>query len=119
MQGTLDAFRAMSRYGIQGFQLSRLRSVKVPALVLWGAQDTVGLRSRRTQIGAGTAGAVPPARGGRTSLDARRSRSDRRRDRLIRATLRRVVASSDEATLAHSTSASLTQRAKQPRGPFQ
>ena len=41
VQGTLDAFRAMSRYGIQGFQLSRLRSVKVPALVLWGAQDTV------------------------------------------------------------------------------
>ncbi|MGB8004811.1 MAG: alpha/beta fold hydrolase [Gaiellaceae bacterium] len=41
VQGTLNAFRAMSRYGIQGFQLSRLRSVKVPALVLWGAQDTV------------------------------------------------------------------------------
>jgi pimeloyl-ACP methyl ester carboxylesterase len=41
VQGTLDAFRAMSRYGIQGFQLKRLHSVKVPALVLWGAQDTV------------------------------------------------------------------------------
>jgi pimeloyl-ACP methyl ester carboxylesterase len=41
VQGTLDAFRVMSRYGIQGFELSRLRSVKVPALVLWGAEDTV------------------------------------------------------------------------------
>jgi pimeloyl-ACP methyl ester carboxylesterase len=41
VRGTLDAFRAMSRYGIQGFQLSRLRSVRLPALVLWGAQDTV------------------------------------------------------------------------------
>ncbi|MDX6413802.1 MAG: hypothetical protein QOH23_1212 [Gaiellaceae bacterium] len=41
VQGTLDSFRAMSRYGIQGFELSRLRSVRVPALVLWGAQDTV------------------------------------------------------------------------------
>lgn len=40
VEGTLDAFRAMSRYGIQGFELSRLRSVKVPTLVLWGAQDT-------------------------------------------------------------------------------
>jgi pimeloyl-ACP methyl ester carboxylesterase len=41
VQGTLAAFRAMSRYGIQGFELSRLRGVRVPALVLWGSQDTV------------------------------------------------------------------------------
>jgi pimeloyl-ACP methyl ester carboxylesterase len=41
VQGTLDGFRAMSWYGIQGFQLSQLRTVRVPALVLWGSQDTV------------------------------------------------------------------------------
>ncbi|MDX6412573.1 MAG: hypothetical protein QOE91_2089 [Gaiellaceae bacterium] len=41
VQGTLDAFRTMLRYGIQGFQLAQLRTVRVPALVLWGAQDTV------------------------------------------------------------------------------
>ena len=41
VQGTLEAFRMMLRYGIQGFQLSQLRTVRVPALVLWGAQDTV------------------------------------------------------------------------------
>src|SRR5947207_1866429 len=41
VQGTLDAFRSMLRYGIQGFQLRQLRTVRVPALVLWGAQDTV------------------------------------------------------------------------------
>ena len=38
---TLDAFRSMLRYGIQGFRLRQLRTVRVPALVLWGAQDTV------------------------------------------------------------------------------
>jgi len=41
VQGTLAAFRAMLQYGIQGFQLSQLRAVRVPALVLWGAHDTV------------------------------------------------------------------------------
>ena len=41
VRGTLDAFRAMLRYGIQGFQLAQLRSVQTPALVLWGAHDTV------------------------------------------------------------------------------
>jgi len=41
VQGTLDAFRSMLQYGIQGFQLAQLREVRVPALVLWGAHDTV------------------------------------------------------------------------------
>jgi pimeloyl-ACP methyl ester carboxylesterase len=41
VQGTLAAFRAMLPYGIQGFQLTQLRAVRVPALVLWGAEDTV------------------------------------------------------------------------------
>ncbi|OAI54883.1 hypothetical protein AYO48_04480 [Gaiella sp. SCGC AG-212-M14] len=39
--GTLDAFRSMLKYGIQGFRLPQLRDVRVPALVLWGAHDTV------------------------------------------------------------------------------
>ena len=41
VEGTLDAFRSMLKYGIQGFRLSDLRKVRVPALVLWGGQDTV------------------------------------------------------------------------------
>lgn len=41
VQGTLAAFRGMLQYGIQGFELSQLRGVRVPALVLWGAEDTV------------------------------------------------------------------------------
>jgi pimeloyl-ACP methyl ester carboxylesterase len=41
VQGTLDAFRSMLKYGIQGFRLPQLRAVRVPALVLWGARDTV------------------------------------------------------------------------------
>src|SRR2546423_1657807 len=41
VEGTLGAFRSMLRYGIQGFQLAQLRAVRVPALVLWGAHDTV------------------------------------------------------------------------------
>jgi len=41
VQGTLAAFRALLQYGIQGFQLTQLRAVRVPALVLWGAHDTV------------------------------------------------------------------------------
>jgi pimeloyl-ACP methyl ester carboxylesterase len=41
VEGTLDAFRSMLRYGIQGFRLSDLRKVHAPALVVWGAEDTV------------------------------------------------------------------------------
>jgi pimeloyl-ACP methyl ester carboxylesterase len=41
VEGTLDAFRAMARYGIQGFHLADLRRVRVRALVLWGQNDTV------------------------------------------------------------------------------
>jgi pimeloyl-ACP methyl ester carboxylesterase len=41
VKGTLDAFRSMLQYGIQGFQPVQLRAVRVPALVLWGAHDTV------------------------------------------------------------------------------
>jgi len=41
VQGTLAAFRSMLQYGIQGFRLVQLRAVRVPALVLWGARDTV------------------------------------------------------------------------------
>jgi pimeloyl-ACP methyl ester carboxylesterase len=41
VQGTLGAFRGMLQYGIQGFELSQLRGVRVPALVLWGAEDSV------------------------------------------------------------------------------
>ena len=41
VQGTLSAFRSMLQYGIQGFRLAQLRAVRVPALVLWGARDTV------------------------------------------------------------------------------
>src|SRR5256885_1544383 len=45
-------------------------------------------RSRRTQIGAGARGAVPPACGRRAPLHACRSQCDRTRGRFIRATLR-------------------------------
>ena len=41
VEGTLDAFRSMLKYGIQGFRLPELRAVRVPALVLWGEHDTV------------------------------------------------------------------------------
>ncbi len=41
VQGTLAAFRATLQYGIQGFHLAQLRALRVPALVLWGAHDTV------------------------------------------------------------------------------
>jgi pimeloyl-ACP methyl ester carboxylesterase len=52
VQGTLDALRSMLRYGIQGFHLTQLHPVRAPALVLWGANDTVdpvsaGRRSAR------------------------------------------------------------------------
>lgn len=41
VRGTLDAFRSMLRYGIQGFRLSDLRKVHRPAAVVWGSEDTV------------------------------------------------------------------------------
>jgi pimeloyl-ACP methyl ester carboxylesterase len=41
VRGTLDAVRSMLPHGIQGFRLSQLHAVRAPALVLWGAQDTV------------------------------------------------------------------------------
>jgi pimeloyl-ACP methyl ester carboxylesterase len=41
VRGTLDAFRSMLRYGIQGFHLDQLHPLRMPALVLWGARDTV------------------------------------------------------------------------------
>jgi pimeloyl-ACP methyl ester carboxylesterase len=41
VQGTLGALRSMLKYGIQGFSLSQLRSVRARALVLWGERDTV------------------------------------------------------------------------------
>jgi pimeloyl-ACP methyl ester carboxylesterase len=39
--GTADAFRTMLSYGIQGYRLADLRRVRVPRLVVWGADDTV------------------------------------------------------------------------------
>jgi pimeloyl-ACP methyl ester carboxylesterase len=39
--GTADAFRSMLRYGIQGVSREVLRRVRVPRLVVWGADDTV------------------------------------------------------------------------------
>jgi pimeloyl-ACP methyl ester carboxylesterase len=41
VRGTLDAYRSMLQYGIQGFHLPDLRRVRVRALVLWGQHDTV------------------------------------------------------------------------------
>src|SRR5437899_8141696 len=41
VKGTLDAFRSMLQYGIQGFQPAQLRPVRVTALVRWRARDTV------------------------------------------------------------------------------
>src|SRR5436190_8627821 len=41
VEGTLDAFRSMLRYGIQGFRLSDLLRLHTRALVVWGAEDTV------------------------------------------------------------------------------
>jgi pimeloyl-ACP methyl ester carboxylesterase len=53
VEGTLDAFRSMSKYGIQGFRLPELRQVRVPSLVLWGARDTVdSLSAGRTSARA-------------------------------------------------------------------
>jgi pimeloyl-ACP methyl ester carboxylesterase len=50
--GTIDAFRAMAGYGIQGFRISDLRRLRVRRLVVWGAADHVdslssGRRSAR------------------------------------------------------------------------
>ena len=39
--GTADAFKSMLRYGIQGVSPSTLRAVRVPRLVVWGADDSV------------------------------------------------------------------------------
>jgi pimeloyl-ACP methyl ester carboxylesterase len=39
--GTAAAFKAMLRYGIQGVSAQTLRRVRVPRLVLWGADDSV------------------------------------------------------------------------------
>jgi pimeloyl-ACP methyl ester carboxylesterase len=52
VRGTLGAFRSMLPHGIQGFHLAQLHAMRVPALVLWGARDTVdsvsaGRRSAR------------------------------------------------------------------------
>jgi pimeloyl-ACP methyl ester carboxylesterase len=41
VDGTLGAFRAMSRYGIQGYRLGDLRRVHTRSLVVWGQHDTV------------------------------------------------------------------------------
>jgi pimeloyl-ACP methyl ester carboxylesterase len=41
VDGTLDAFRSMLRYGIQGFRIADLRRAHAHALVVWGAEDTV------------------------------------------------------------------------------
>jgi len=47
VDGTLDAFRSMARYGIQGYGLPDLRRVHARSLVVWGQHDTVD------SIGAG------------------------------------------------------------------
>jgi pimeloyl-ACP methyl ester carboxylesterase len=41
VDGTLDAFRSMARYGIQGYHLDDLRRVRARSLVVWGQHDTV------------------------------------------------------------------------------
>jgi pimeloyl-ACP methyl ester carboxylesterase len=41
VDGTLDAFRSMARYGIQGYHLGDLRRVRARSLVVWGQHDTV------------------------------------------------------------------------------
>ena len=52
VRGTLDAFRSLLQYGIQGFHLPDLRRVRVRALVLWGEYDAVD------PVSAGRASAV-------------------------------------------------------------
>src|SRR6266566_2191182 len=69
LEGTLDAFRTMLQYGIQGFQLSQLRTVRVPALVLWGTQDTVdSVPSGRKSARALRAPFLPLAGAGHLSM---------------------------------------------------
>src|SRR5712691_4489917 len=69
LEGTLDAFRTMSQYGIQGFQLSQLRTVSVPALVRWGAHVPVdSVRSGRQSAGALRAACHLLAGAGRRSM---------------------------------------------------
>lgn len=41
VDGTLDAFRSMARYGIQGYHLGDLRRVRARSVVVWGQHDTV------------------------------------------------------------------------------
>ena len=41
VSGTASAFTSMLGHGIQGVSVQTIESVKVPALVAWGAQDTV------------------------------------------------------------------------------
>jgi pimeloyl-ACP methyl ester carboxylesterase len=50
LPGTAAAFKAMLRYGIQGVSQQALRAVRIPSLVLWGADDSVDSPSagRRT-----------------------------------------------------------------------
>jgi pimeloyl-ACP methyl ester carboxylesterase len=52
VRGTAAAFRAMARYGIQGFRLADLHRLRVRTAVVWGRDDTVdalsaGRRSAR------------------------------------------------------------------------
>jgi pimeloyl-ACP methyl ester carboxylesterase len=41
LPGTAAAFKAMLRYGIQGVSTRALQGVRVPRLVVWGADDSV------------------------------------------------------------------------------
>ena len=41
VQSTQGAFKTLLSYGIQGFQLAELAAVRVPSIVVWGANDTV------------------------------------------------------------------------------
>ena len=41
VEGTRGAFKKLISYGIQGFKLDELAAVRVPRVVVWGADDTV------------------------------------------------------------------------------
>jgi pimeloyl-ACP methyl ester carboxylesterase len=41
VKGTPAAFKKLLSYGIQGYQLDQLKAVRVPRIVVWGADDTV------------------------------------------------------------------------------
>lgn len=41
VQGTREAFKKLLSYGIQGFHLDELAAVRIPRIVVWGANDTV------------------------------------------------------------------------------